>query len=445
MDRCSICDHSCRVVSPTGPTHADVLLIGEKPGVTEDKYGRVFQGDTGKELDNLYLPLAGLQRRDVRIVNCVRCRLGGTNAKPTPAQISACSSYWLPDEIATTSPSLIILLGSTACSLIPDIELDKQHGLPFYFDQPSPYFAGWKGWILPSYHPAAGLHQTSLMIQLMDDFARCGKWMRGNYEPPVDQIPTDYALINTVAELEHDFAGGSEYQYLPIDTESDGQVPWSLQYSLRPGHGRMVMMSNLPVISRFTSLMDGYGVMLHHSIADIAPLESIGLSMTGRPLRDTLQELYHIGNQPQGLKAAAFRLLGVRMRSWEDVVMPPSRLKMVEWLTSQWIESGEHKIVVEVQLKTKVKYLHKPSPLERALKRILSHSHKPQYDLWEKAKESELAGYPIPSIAHAKLADAITYSCADADLTGRLGTWLELERARIVQEEWAIDLGDQDV
>lgn len=206
MSRCDICDHSCRFVNPTGPRNADILFIAEKPGVTEDRFGRVMCGDTGKELDQTYLPLAGLDRHDVRIVNCVYCRLGGSNTKPTPAQIDGCARHHLPNEVAECQPSVIVLLGSTACSLVPDVELDKQHGIvQHYYSLPREYFGNWFGWILPMYHPASGLHQTSMMIHLLADFQRLGQWLSGNWKPPVSNIVSDYRRVNTAADVDKYF------------------------------------------------------------------------------------------------------------------------------------------------------------------------------------------------------------------------------------------------
>ncbi len=447
MSRCDICDPNCKLVRPTGPRRADILFIGEKPGVVEDKIGHCFVGDTGKELDLTYLPLAGLDRHGVRITNCVRCRLGGSNTKPTDAQVDTCARHHLPREVAECQPNVIVLMGATACSLIPDIELDKQHGIPVYFDGNNsihPYFGVWSGWLFPCYHPAVGLHQTSMMIHMLADFKRLGLWLNEQWKLPESNIPTDYSLAETIFDIDRQFESGISYPYIPIDTESDGTTPWSLQFSLRPGHGCMVMADKPILLRRLARLISGCGLMLHHSIADIYPLESMGMPTNGKAIRDTLQEAYHLGNVPQGLKALAFRQLGLRMRSWEDVVMPSSRRKMVEWLTEEWLEEEERPLVVEKQLKTKVKLLYKRNPKCRDLKRILSHSYKPTYDLWDKAQEADLTGYPIPSIAHAPLSEAIQYACADADATGRIGTWLEEERARIIQEEWKVSGVDMD-
>lgn len=448
MSRCDICDHSCKLVQPTGPRNADILFIAEKPGVTEDKFGRVMCGDTGKELDQTYLPLAGLDRHDVRVVNSVYCRLGGSNTKPTPAQIDGCARHHLPSEVAECQPSVIVLLGSTACSLVPEIELDKAHGMPVYFDGGSsnhPYFGVWSGWLFPCFHPAAALHSTSMMIPLLDDFQRLGQWLNGKWIAPTSNIETNYSLLTTIFDLDAAFDDDIKYEFVPLDSESDGKSPWSIQFSLRPGHGAMILANNHTLLRRFARLIGNRGFLLHHATADLGVLEELGIPMAGRPMRDTMIELYELGNQPQALKSAAYRLLGTRMRSWADLTAGPSRQKMIAWLVDKWIEEGENKLRVEVQLKRSTKIVLKPNPMERTLKRLLSHSHKEGYDLWSKVAEAGITGAPIQSIVHTELSDAVSYSCADADMTGRVASWLEVERRRITQEEWQVDSKDKDV
>ncbi len=423
---------------PTGPLPAEVMFIGEKPGQTEDYQGRVFAGDTGKELDGLYLDRAGLKRADVYITNAVKCRLGGNNNKPTDAQIAACSSHHLPDEIDACHPATIVLLGATACSLVGDISLEREHGIP----RPASLF-DWSGWVVPMFHPAAALHETSKMIPLLDDFDRLRLWLRGKWKPPVDDIPTDYRVVESQLDLFRIFHFGCSYRFIPVDTESDGDRPWSMQFSTHPGNGYLIHAHRADLIAYFNQLTSGDGLLLHNAVYDLRVLTQLEVA-TDRPIRDTMQEAYHLGNLPQGLKSLAYRLLGVRMRDYEDVVMPPSRAKMVAWLTSAWDEEFLHREKVEIQLKTKVKYVYRPTAHERGLRRILSHAHKPSYDVWEKAGELGLAQYPTPSIAHVPIDEAIIYACQDADLTGRLGSILEGERARIVRQEWAIEEGDED-
>ena len=457
MTRCEACDPRCKLVQATGPEPCDFLFIGEKPGKEEDHRGRVFCGDTGTELDGTYLPLAGLSRKQVRVTNTVKCRLGGNNSKPTDKEILLCAEHWLPEEIERCQPKAIVLMGATACSLVPGIELDRDHGIPIPHDSYTRFVRDWKGWVWPMYHPAAGLHQTSLMIPLMEDFERIRLWARDRWSPPT-AIPTDYRLIQSVEDLNRSFAiadcdwleGGHTYSWLPMDTEYD-PLPYSLQFSTGPGNGYMIRAEDEELISVFRAIITGgmgpqsvEGLMLHNALADLGPLEQMGVC--GFKYRDTMQEAYHRGNLPQGLKAIGWRLFGVRMQSWRDLVMPYSRLEAIKWLAQAWDYASDHRERVETQLKTKLKVEMKPTQLERDIKRIISHSSKPDYDLWEKVQEAGVESTqvvdscgPMPhaSIRHVPLQEAVVYGCQDADVTGRFGAWLDrYETQELPEEDW---------
>ena len=72
--RCELHRSRTEAVPGEGPTHAEIMLIGEGPGASEDKQGRPFVGASGKFLDQL-LEQAGVTRSDVWITNVVKCRL----------------------------------------------------------------------------------------------------------------------------------------------------------------------------------------------------------------------------------------------------------------------------------------------------------------------------------------------------------------------------------
>ncbi len=444
-NRCSSCDLTCKLVAPTGLQPAQILCVGEKPGKNEARFGHVFVGDAGRELDKVYLPLAGLERKEVRVVNTVRCRLGHSDLKPTPVQIDACARHWLPAEVEATEPELIVLMGATACSLVSSIDLSKEHGIIRWIspEDHGGYFGGYEGLCLPMFHPAAGLHLGSVMIHLLDDFRRLRKYVRGNFKPHnFSDKDLDYSAIETISELDSSMEQ-AVYDYLPVDTESDGHEPWSLQYSPRPGMARLIRADRPDLIRHFVSWSYNFlGFCMHFAMHDQNVLAQMGVP--DRPVRDTMQEAYQFGNLPQGLKALGYRLLGVRMRDYSDVVEPPSRLEMLGWLAIEYAQECKHKIIVEIQLKTKVKFLQKPSPRERVLKRLLLHTQKSTYPCWGKASEAGLSDFPISSIAHVSFEEAVHYACQDADVTGQVATFLEDERARIVQEEWAVEEGDED-
>lgn len=450
MSRCDQCDPTCRLILGDGPLPCDTLFIGEKPGVDEDFRGRPFVGQTGMELDNTYLPIAGLDRGEVRVTNTCKCRLGGNNTKPSDKQIAACASHWLPAEIDRCQPLVIFLLGATACSLVPRIELDKDHGLPLEVTAAEcPYFGGWSGWVFPSYHPAAALHDTGMMIPLLDDFERFRKWRAGKWAMPVSARELDYRVIESKAELLLTaFGHGCAYDYIPVDTENDGALPWSLQFSMQPGNGFLIRANRPDLVKYFDTLADevSEGFLLHYAEHDLDVLEAMGIRK--KHYRDTMRQAYQLGNLPQGLKALGWRLLGIRMRDYMDVVMPHSRARMIEWLNTAWDLASDKRERVETQLKTKVKIEYKPTKVERGLKRILSHSHKPEYDLWEKVAELGLAAEfsrpPIPSIAHVPLEEEIAYSIQDADVCGQVGTFLDRQAEMVMAGEWQIPDEDHD-
>lgn len=68
---------------------ADLVLVGEAPGATEDKYGEPFVGRAGSLLDRC-LETAGTTRRNVAILNTLCCR-PPNNRDPEPSEMEACA------------------------------------------------------------------------------------------------------------------------------------------------------------------------------------------------------------------------------------------------------------------------------------------------------------------------------------------------------------------
>lgn len=97
-----------RIVNGTGPTDADVLLVGEAPGADEDAEGEPFVGRSGDILDET-LAAVELDRSAVRITNCVRCR-PPENRDPTGTELANCRTY-LEAEIEAVDPAVVVPLG----------------------------------------------------------------------------------------------------------------------------------------------------------------------------------------------------------------------------------------------------------------------------------------------------------------------------------------------
>jgi uracil-DNA glycosylase family 4 len=433
--RCSRCTGQYRMVLGDGPTSCRVMCIGEKPGENEDRRGRVFVGPAGMEYDH-YLSLAGLHRDEVYTTNAVKCRTGGNNNKPSDRDVSVCAGYHIPNELEMVHPTIVILMGATACSLaVQDIDLETQHGIPFRGD-----LWAWNGWIVPMYHPAAGLHDTSTMIPLLEDWERLGGWLSHKWIPPTDEhYRTNYRLVEY-----HLPYYDRMYSQVAVDTETQDGKPWSLQFSLVPGTGWMIRENNREGIDWFREFVKKRRVILHNAGQDLDTLHRMDINIPDGQYRDTMQEAYHLCNQPQGLKALGYRLCGVKMQSYADLVTPHSRRVMANWLYKAWTYAANNwQWVEQKQLKTKTKQIMKISEIEKALARIHDHTINSEgYDPWKRVEElfddwkytgmwdqtlllAECGWWPKPGIAHVPLNEAVEYGCRDADITLRVAMKLE--------------------
>ncbi len=183
--RCSLAQTRTQAVPGEGPLDAEVLFIGEAPGVNEDRQGRPFVGQAGAFLEDL-LAVAGLSRSEVYICNVLKCRPPG-NRDPLPTEIEACGGY-LGAQIRLIDPLLIVTLGRYSMSrFFPNQAISRIHGKPREAN----------GRILvPMYHPAAALHQQRLRSTIIDDFrtlpdllerARTARF--AGTEPAAEQAP----------------------------------------------------------------------------------------------------------------------------------------------------------------------------------------------------------------------------------------------------------------
>jgi DNA polymerase len=137
------------------------MFIGEGPGFHENEQGRPFVGAAGKVLDDL-LAKINLKRSDVFIGNVVKCRPPG-NRDPQPEELAACGEY-LERQIQAINPKVIITLGRYSLAhFIPNVKIGDIHGQARQV----------RGrLVVAMYHPAAGLHQRSLMATIEEDFKR---------------------------------------------------------------------------------------------------------------------------------------------------------------------------------------------------------------------------------------------------------------------------------
>jgi DNA polymerase len=160
--RCELHRSRKKAVPGEGPTHAEIMLIGEGPGARENEQGRPFVGASGKLLDQL-LEQAGVTRADVWITNVVKCRPPG-NRDPLPDEVETCTSNYLQHQIKIVDPSIIVTLGRFSMGLFfKGAKITQIHGQMRKMND---------RFVIAMYHPAAALHQISLKPAIMADFAK---------------------------------------------------------------------------------------------------------------------------------------------------------------------------------------------------------------------------------------------------------------------------------
>lgn len=135
---CGICERATQAVFGEGPSHADIMIIGEQPGDQEDISGRPFVGPAGQLL-NSSLVEAGIDRSEAYVTNSVKGfkwkpssdgRKRRIHDKANKGEVTKCKP-WLLAEILKVKPKTIILLGATASTALlgKGFQLMKNRGL----------------------------------------------------------------------------------------------------------------------------------------------------------------------------------------------------------------------------------------------------------------------------------------------------------------------------
>lgn len=171
VNACTKCDLSrnrTRAVPGEGSPNADIAFVGEGPGFHEDQQGRPFVGQAGKFLDEL-LASIGLRRQDVYICNVIKCR-APNNRDPLPGEIGACRP-WLDRQLEIIKPGMIVTLGRFSMNrYFPGQSIGRIHGQPRRHGDVT---------VVPMYHPAAALHQSSLRRTIEQDFQKLPALLEG--------------------------------------------------------------------------------------------------------------------------------------------------------------------------------------------------------------------------------------------------------------------------
>ena len=111
VEDCNLKANSTKVVLGDGNINSPIMLIGEAPGVEEDKTGLTFMSDTGALLKKM-LSAINIKKESIYSTYAVNFR-PPEDRKPSSIEIKRYSQF-LQRHISIIRPKIIILMGSTA-------------------------------------------------------------------------------------------------------------------------------------------------------------------------------------------------------------------------------------------------------------------------------------------------------------------------------------------
>ena len=111
IEDCSLKKNSKRIVLGDGNISSSIMLIGEAPGLDEDKTGLTFTGEVGDLLKKMLIAI-NIRKENIYSTYAVNFR-PPEDRKPTSIEIKRYSQF-LQKHISIIKPKIIILMGSTA-------------------------------------------------------------------------------------------------------------------------------------------------------------------------------------------------------------------------------------------------------------------------------------------------------------------------------------------
>ncbi len=159
-------DLSVNFVAGEGPLNAEVAVIGQAPGRSEDASGRPFIGISGRLLTRLLLT-AGLHREQAYITSVVQF-FPYRNRMPSDKEIALCRGF-LYRQLEIIDPKLVVVAGGVALKELLGIGgIMKVHGRLIKRDRN--YFV--------TLHPAAAVRIKKNMPLIEEDFRKLGKLLK---------------------------------------------------------------------------------------------------------------------------------------------------------------------------------------------------------------------------------------------------------------------------
>ncbi|MDC0949180.1 uracil-DNA glycosylase [Candidatus Pelagibacter sp.] len=118
IENCNLKNNSQNLVLGDGNINSSIMLIGEAPGIEEDKSGMPFKGEIGELLNKMLLAI-NIKRNDIYCSYAINFR-PPEDRKPTSLEVKRYSVF-LKEHISIINPKIVILMGSSAMEAVTGI------------------------------------------------------------------------------------------------------------------------------------------------------------------------------------------------------------------------------------------------------------------------------------------------------------------------------------
>ena len=195
------------------PEDPDIFIMGEAPGMAEQKTGKAFQGRAGKLLEK---ELKNVDINNVFVSNSVLCRPTEfdekrnriKDRKPTKKELECCFSN-IEAQLNHVKPKVIVPLGATATQRLGVRgTITKQRGNKIENDY---------GTIIPTFHPAYILRAPQNKEMFVSDLQYVKSQVDGEEEKK-----GDYKIIKDINEFKWVIDRLNEVDEFAFDIETTG-------------------------------------------------------------------------------------------------------------------------------------------------------------------------------------------------------------------------------
>ena len=118
IENCNLKNNSQNLVLGDGNMNSPLMLIGEAPGIEEDRSGIPFKGEIGELLNKMLLAIK-IKRENIYCSYAINFR-PPEDRKPTSIEIKRYSVF-LKEHISIINPKIVILMGSSAMEAVTGI------------------------------------------------------------------------------------------------------------------------------------------------------------------------------------------------------------------------------------------------------------------------------------------------------------------------------------